>query len=94
MMIVGLSSPFLSMAQEPLLEILPLRPFNFDLALRQQTFAPDDREITLQGGVTALRYGDFELRTAYQYFSIHMEESSTDQHAVFLIHAGIPRNCD
>lgn len=84
LMIVGVSSPFLSMAQEPLLEILPLRPFNFDLALRQQTFAPDDREITLQGGVTALRYGDFELRTAYQYFSIHTEEFSTDQHAVFL----------
>jgi hypothetical protein len=73
-----------SSAQEPLLELLPLRPFNFDMALRQQLFAPNDREVTLQAGLTALRYGDGELRVGYQYFSIHTEEIRTDPHAVFL----------
>lgn len=71
-------------AQEALLEILPLRPFNFDVALRQQSFAPNDREVTLQAGVTALRYGDGEVRVGYQYFSIHTDDFHTDQHALFL----------
>ena len=70
--------------QEARLEVLPIRPFNFDVALRQQSFAPNDREITLQAGVTALRYGDGELRASYQYFSIHTDDFRTDQHAVFL----------
>lgn len=71
-------------AQESLLEILPMRPFSFDVALRQQTFAPKDREVTLQAGITALRYGDGELRAGYQYFSVHTDEFKTDQHAIFL----------
>ncbi|ALA59600.1 hypothetical protein [Nitrospira moscoviensis] len=82
--LIGLLSALPAMAQEALLEILPLRPFNFDIALRQQSFAPDDREITLQAGVTALRYGDGEVRLGYQYFSIHTDDFKTDQHAVFL----------
>ncbi len=76
--------PLPTSAQEALLEIFPLRPFNFDVALRQQSFAPNDREVTLQAGMTALRYGDGELRLGYQYFSIHTEDFKTDQHAVFL----------
>lgn len=71
-------------AQEALLEILPIRPFNFDVALRQQSFAPNDREVTLQAGITALRYGDGEIRAGYQYFSIHTDDFKTDQHALFL----------
>lgn len=74
----------LATAQEALLEVFPVRPINFDVALRQQSFAPNDREVTLQAGMTALRYGDGELRTVYQYFSIHTEGSKTDQHALFL----------
>lgn len=76
--------PLPAQAQEALLEMLPLRPFNFDVALRQQSFAPNDREITLQAGVTALRYGDGEVRMGYQYFSIHTDDFHTDQHALFL----------
>ena len=76
--------PLPAQAQEGLLEILPLRPFNFDVALRQQSFAPNDREVTLQAGVTALRYGDGEVRVGYQYFSIHTDDFQTDQHALFL----------
>ncbi len=76
-------APPLADAQEALLEILPLRPFNFDVALRQQTFAPNDREVTLQAGLTALRYADGEVRIGYQYFSIHTQDFRTDQHAVF-----------
>lgn len=71
-------------AQEAALELFPIRPVNFDIALRQQTFAPNDREVTLQAGVTALRYGDLEVRTMYQYFSIHAQDFKTDQHAVFV----------
>jgi len=71
-------------AQESVWETFPLRPFNFDVALRQQSFAPNDREITLQAGLTALRYGDGEVRIGYQYFSIHTDDFKTDQHALFL----------
>lgn len=78
-----LLSPLLASAQEALLEVLPIRPVNFDVALRQQSFAPNDREVTLQAGITALRYGDGEVRIGYQYFSIRTEDSRTDQHAVF-----------
>lgn len=81
---IGFALSYPASAQEALLEILPLRPFNFDIALRQQTFAPNDREVTLQAGVTALRYGDGEVRVGYQYFSIHTQDFRTDQHAVFL----------
>lgn len=70
-------------AQEAVLEF-PIRPFNVDIMLRQQTFAPDDREIGVQLGITALRYGNVEVRTIYQYFSIHTQEFRTDQHSVFL----------
>ncbi len=70
-------------AQEAMLEF-PIRPFNVDVMLRQQTFAPDDREIGVQLGITALRYGNVEVRTIYQYFSIHSQEFKTDQHSVFL----------
>lgn len=79
-----LLAPFPAPAQEASLEILPIRPFNFDVALRQQSFAPNDREVTLQAGITALRYGDGEIRAAYQFFSIHTDDFKTDQHAVFL----------
>ena len=70
-------------AQQAVLEF-PIRPFNVDVMLRQQTFAPDDREIGVQVGITALRYGNLEVRTIYQYFSIHTQEFRTDQHSVFL----------
>lgn len=76
--------PLQAHAQEALLELLPIRPFNFDVALRQQSFAPNDREVTLQAGITALRYGDGEIRAGYQYFSIHTDDFKTDQHALFL----------
>jgi len=81
---LALLVPLHAHAQEALLEVLPIRPFNFDVALRQQSFAPNDREVTLQAGVTALRYGDGEIRAGYQYFSIHTDDFKTDQHALFL----------
>jgi len=71
-------------AQEATLDFLPIRPFSFDVALRQQSFGPDDREIGIQAGFTALRYGDLEVRAIYQFFSIHSEEFKTDQHSVYL----------
>jgi hypothetical protein len=79
-----LFAPLATLAQEAILEIFPVRPINFDVALRQQSFAPNDREVTLQAGITALRYGDGELRTMYQYFSIRTEDATTNQHALFL----------
>ncbi|MDR4480770.1 MAG: hypothetical protein R3B37_13635 [Nitrospira sp.] len=73
----------LARAQESVFDF-PIRPFNVDVMLRQQTFAPDDREIGVQLGITAVRYGNVEVRTIYQYFSIHTQEFRTDQHSVFL----------
>ena len=82
--VITLCFPLTASAQEAVLELFPVRPVNFDVALRQQSFAPNDREITLQAGVTALRYGDGEVRTVYQYFSIHTQDAKTDQHALFV----------
>lgn len=72
------------MAQEANLVVLPLRPFNFDVAIREQNFAPNDREMTIQAGITVLRYGNLEVRSSYQYFSVHTQDYKTDQHALFL----------
>jgi len=73
-------------AQEATLEILPVRPINFDVVFRQQSYAPDDREITIQAGLTALRYGNLEVRTMYRYFSYHAQEQgvTTDQNAILI----------
>ena len=79
--------PMTVLAQEALLEWFPIRPINFDAVLRQQTFAPTDREITLQAGITALRYGEIEVRGLYRYFSLHSREFDgfkTDQHAILV----------
>jgi hypothetical protein len=69
------------LAQERL-EILPLRPFNVDIALRQ-AFTPNDREIALQAGLTALTYGNFELGATYQYFSLASHDLKADVHSVY-----------
>lgn len=81
---VSPSLPADAAAQEANLAVLPIRPFNFDVAIRQQNFAPNDREITIQAGITALRYGNLEVRSIYQYFSVHTQDFTTDQHAFFL----------
>jgi len=85
LMVCMLASPVTT--QSALLEWLPIRPINLDAVLRQQTFGPNDREITIQAGITALRFGDIEVRGLYRYFSLHSHESpgfKTDQHAILL----------
>lgn len=77
-----LASPVI--AQDALLEWFPIRPFNFDVAFSQRTFAPDNRVIGIQGGITALRYGDLEVRAIYQYYSNHTLTYQTDQHSLYL----------
>ena len=72
-----------AMGQEARLEVLPLRPFNVDIALRQ-AFTPNSREIGLQAGLTALRYGNFELGATYQYFGFVSKEDKADLHSVYL----------
>lgn len=79
-----LCGPAYASAQESAMAVFPMRPFNFDVALRQQNFAPNDREITIQAGITALRYDNLEVRASYQHFSVHTRDFKTDQHAVFL----------
>lgn len=81
LVLAGASDGF---AQEATLDLLPIRPISFDVALRQQSFGPDDREFGVQAGFTALRYGDLEVRAIYQFFSIHSDEFKTDQHSVYL----------
>jgi hypothetical protein len=71
-------------SQEAVLDILPLRPFNFDISFNQRTFAPQARVIAAQAGITALRYGQLEVRTVYQYYSHHTPTFVTDQHSLFL----------
>ncbi len=71
-------------AQEATFNILPLRPFNFDVSFNHRTFAPTRRVLMLQAGFTALQYGPFEVRTIYQYYSHHTPTFTTDQHSLYL----------
>jgi hypothetical protein len=73
-----------AIAEDANLEWLPIRPFNFDVAFSQRTFAPDNRVIGIQGGITALRYGNLEVRAIYQYYSNHTQTYTTDQHSLYL----------
>lgn len=82
LMVCLLASPVT--AQDALLEWLPIRPFNFDVAFSQRTFAPDNRVMGVQAGFTALRYGDLEVRTMYQYYSNHTLTFQTDQNSLYL----------
>lgn len=72
-----------ALSQEAVLDILPLRPFNFDVSFNQQNFGPKRRLISVQGGFTALRYGPLEVRGIYQYFSLHNPIITTDQHLLY-----------
>jgi hypothetical protein len=72
-----------AIGQEARLEVLPLRPFNIDIAFRQ-TFTPNGREVGIQAGLTALRYGNFELGATYQYFGFSSPDSKADLHSVYL----------
>lgn len=69
--------------QEAVLDILPLRPFSFDVSFNDRSFAPTRRIFALQAGITALRYGPLELRGIYQYYSHHTPTFDTDQHSLF-----------
>ena len=80
-------APMIVLAQDALIDWLPIRPINLDVVLRKQTFAPKDREFTIQAGITALHYGDIEVRGQYRYFSLHSQEFAgfkTDQHAILV----------
>ncbi len=79
-----LALPQTAAGQEAVLDILPLRPFNFDISFNQRTFAPQARVIAAQVGITALRYGALEMRAVYQYYSHHTPTFVTDQHSLFL----------
>lgn len=72
-----------AMGQEARLEVLPLRPFNVDIAFRQ-TFTPHGREVGIQAGFTALRYGNFELGATYQYFGFASTDNTADLHSIYL----------
>ena len=74
----------ISQAQSLGLDLLPIFPINFDLAIRDQTFAPNDLEIGIQAGYTLARYQNWELRNGYQFFALKTTDFRTDQHALFL----------
>lgn len=75
--------PMAATGQERRLEVLPLRPFNVDITLRQ-AFTPNQREVGLQAGFTALSYGNFEVGAAYQYFGFSSSDMKADIHSVYL----------
>ncbi len=61
-----------AVSQEAVLDILPLRPFSFDVVLQPTHLCdPQADSISVQGGITALRYGPLEVRGIYQYYSHH-----------------------
>lgn len=87
LLVLALSGPLFpprALAIEAVPEVLPLRPFNFDVSFNQRTFAPQARVIAVQAGFTALRYGLLEVRTVYQYYSHHTQTFTTDQHSLYV----------
>ncbi|MGH7231155.1 MAG: hypothetical protein ACREJU_07325 [Nitrospiraceae bacterium] len=82
--LICLLVPRLALGQETPLVVFPIRPFNFDVAFSQRTFAPDNRVIGIQAGLTALRFGQLEARTIYQFYSNHGGSFTTDQHSLYL----------
>jgi len=70
--------------QEAILHLFPIRPFNFDFGFSQRTFAPDNRVIGIQAGITVLQYGNLEVRAIYQYYSNHTASFKTDQHSLYV----------
>jgi hypothetical protein len=85
-MLIGwwtLLAPSGAMGQEARLEVLPLRPFNLDIAYRE-AFTPHGREVGLQAGFTALSYGNFEVRTIYQHFGFSSKEGKADLNSVYV----------
>lgn len=75
--------PMAATGQERRLAVLPLRPFNVDITLRQ-TFTPNGHEVGLQAGFTALSYGNFEVGATYQYFGFASKELTADVHSIYL----------
>lgn len=69
--------------QEAVLDILPVRPFSFDLAFNDRSFAPTRSIFAVHAGITALRYGPLELRATYEYYRNYAPTFSTDQHSLF-----------
>lgn len=65
------------------LEVFPLRPFGVDVAFRQ-SLTPPGRELGLQASLTALHYGDVEIRATYQYFGFASHERHADVHSLYL----------
>jgi hypothetical protein len=84
LILFAMGLPPQAVGQEAVLDILPLRPFNFDISFNQRTFAPQARVIAAQAGITALRYGPLEVRTVYQYYSHHTPTFVTDQHSLYV----------
>lgn len=75
--------PPIAAGHEAVLDILPLRPFSFDVSFNDRSFAPTRRLFSLQAGITALRYGPLEVRGTYQYYSHHTPTFGTDQHSLY-----------
>lgn len=80
---LAMAMPIEAVGQEAVLDILPLRPFSFDVSFNDRSFAPTRRIISVQAGITALRYGPLELRGIYQYYSHHTPTFITDQHSLY-----------
>ena len=83
MAVSSLFNPLSATGQEARLQVFPVRPFNVDIAFRQ-TFTPSGHEVGLQAGLTALRYGDLEVRATYQYFGFASNEFNSNFHSLYL----------
>ena len=82
--IVAMALPSHAVAVESTPEFFPLRPYSFDVSFNQRSFGPDLRLIAVQAGLTAFRYGNVEVRTVYQYYSLHTPTFITDQNSLYL----------
>jgi len=75
--------PVAATGQEARLQVLPLRPFNVDITLRQG-FTPNNHEVGLQAGFTALSFGNYEVGVVYQYFGLLSSDLNANIHSFYL----------
>lgn len=85
LLIIFLASPA-ALAEDPILELFPIAPFSLDLVVHSVLQPQTSHLVSVQGGLTALRYGDLEVRGLYRYFNFRSESVAFHDH-VLLVNA-------
>lgn len=81
-MFLPLSSPV--MAEEPILDLFPVTPLSLDLVLHSVLEPHPEHLVSVQAGLTMLRYGDFEIHGLYRYLNQRSQDEIFHEHILLL----------